>query len=77
MVVINGQPLYGMKIASPKPGCTSTNTSTTTNTAELCDKVNKRQTTGSQPLATRQGKKIIERTGAALNQPGLCSREIE
>lgn len=32
MDVITGQPLYGMKIASPKPGCTSTSTGTGTGT---------------------------------------------
>lgn len=34
MDVITGQPLYGMKIASPKPGCTSTSTSTNTDTKD-------------------------------------------
>jgi hypothetical protein len=77
MDVITGEPLYGMKIASPKPGCTNTSTDTSIGAADAA--VALQNVINDRLLAVRPHARTEEkRTAAALNLNWrFYSREIE
>jgi len=81
MDVITGEPLYGMKIASPKPGCTNTSTDTSTDTSigAANAAVALQNVINDRLLAVRPHARTEEkRTVAALNLNWrFYSREIE